>query len=955
MSESEPDPTIQIGSTDTPVASAGQAPAIAASVAGRYTVLEYVGRGGMGSVARAYDAKLKREVALKRLHVRARDEEARTRMIREAQAMAQLSNPHVVAVYDVEADTEADADVLLVMEYIDGETLREWLSRERPWAEIVGAFVAAADGLLAAHRVGIVHRDFKPSNVLVGAEGETIKVADFGLAKLDETESSESPSRDESSQQEEVPLRESWSSRENLTEAGAVMGTPRYMAPEQHAAKAVDARADQYALCVALWEALNGTPPFDNVKAKFKAPPAWKRSEVPRTIVSAIERGLSLKPADRWPDLGALIEVLRPAEGGRANWPVAAGLLGVAVVGGAVLYDRGDRPRCDGAADRWVGVWGDARRAAVGEALRKAAPAYGDQVAARVSDQLDDFALRWAAAYTDACEATHVRSEQSGELLDLRMACLQRAQAKVEVVVEVLAEADMAMVSRADAMVADLPTLSHCADAQRVRATVPPPDNPQQVEQAKEIHRVVDRASLLRGAGRLAEAREALDALPASVDEIGWAPLRPGVLVERGYLLESEGDYDASVPLFREALELAYATDQWPAALMATLRLAHVSGSLMERPQQGIAYLHSAFGLLGRPGLGIEHEAPVYGMYGGMLQMLGDLDGAERAILRAIEGNSSAHGEHDWVTAADRTSLGGLYARQGRLDDAEAQWTRALADMEASLGDLHPHVAALRSNLGAVLLARARYAEATVLFREIVAQDRALYGEEHPSTIRASANLAASLIYTGQYAEAADLLGENLAILRERGAESGAEGLSVRDNYAIALSELGRYDEAIETLRGLLRDHIAASGEATESTSRDRYVLGDTLRKAGQLVEAERQLRESLRVGDATVGIDHVTRPPTMVALGRTLVEAGRLREGRASLEEAWAIIERDHVAGDTRAECAFALAHVLGQDRRDRERARTLAIEARTIYAEAEGEEGPRYTAVVRWLAEQG
>ena len=196
----------------------------------RYVPIGELGRGGMGVVERAYDPTLQREVALKVLRTDSMGEEHERRMVREARAMAQLSHPNVVAVYDVELDSSMG--VLMVMEYVPGGTLRQWLrDEERSWSSIVDAFVQAGRGLVAAHGKGILHRDFKPSNVLVASDG-IFKVTDFGLAKFAFVPEARMLTRSG----ELAP------SHGELTHGDAIMGTPRYMAPEQHRSQSLDAR-----------------------------------------------------------------------------------------------------------------------------------------------------------------------------------------------------------------------------------------------------------------------------------------------------------------------------------------------------------------------------------------------------------------------------------------------------------------------------------------------------------------------------------------------------------------------------------------------------------------------------------------------------------------------------------------------------------------------------------------
>ncbi|MFY0536379.1 serine/threonine-protein kinase [Nannocystis pusilla] len=201
-------------------------------------MVKQLGAGGMGTVYKAYDPDLDRTVAIKLLHGAAVGE-ARARMIREAQAMAKLSHPNVVPVFDVGAHREDQ--VFIAMDLVEGTDLRQWMATRPRWTEVVDVFAQAGAGLAAAHAVGLVHRDFKPDNVLLSTDAATGKlraqVADFGLARRDE--------------EHESPVRAAESASSSaldtqITRYGAIVGTPAYMSPEQHAGVAVDPRTDQF-------------------------------------------------------------------------------------------------------------------------------------------------------------------------------------------------------------------------------------------------------------------------------------------------------------------------------------------------------------------------------------------------------------------------------------------------------------------------------------------------------------------------------------------------------------------------------------------------------------------------------------------------------------------------------------------------------------------------------------
>jgi serine/threonine-protein kinase len=270
---------------------------------GRFEVVRKIGQGGMGIVYEAYDGTLDRRVALKLVRFADADDGgrvARTRLLREAQAMAQVADPHVVPVYEV---GEHGDEVFIAMELVEGETLSAWLGRApRTWREALAMYVASGRGLAAAHARGIVHRDFKPDNVLVGRDGRP-RVLDFGLALMRREEAAR-PGADD------APAH-------GLTATGALMGTPQYMSPEHFRAQNVDAQSDQFCFGVALYRALFGVFPFEGTtlivlgdrvcSGDVRPPPA---SEVPPAVVHAVIRALSPDPDARFPSMPALLDEL---------------------------------------------------------------------------------------------------------------------------------------------------------------------------------------------------------------------------------------------------------------------------------------------------------------------------------------------------------------------------------------------------------------------------------------------------------------------------------------------------------------------------------------------------------------------------------------------------------------------------------------------------------------------
>jgi len=285
---------------------------------GRYVLLELVAGGGMGLVYAAYDPELNRKVALKVLRPntcgKINRSEARMRLLREAQAMARLSHPNVIAVHDVGSFED---QIFIAMEYVSGRTVSQWLEeKQRPYRDVLDVFIHAGRGLAAAHAAGMVHRDFKPDNVLVSNDGR-VKVLDFGLARAAESVQQESePPSLQTQTSTEAQLSTPGMLAQQLTRTGAFLGTPNYMAPEQLLRGSTDARSDQFSFCIALYEGLYGQRPFqgDNVEAlaaeavagRVKEPP--NSSGIPNWVRRILLRGLSPNPTDRYPSMDALLQ-----------------------------------------------------------------------------------------------------------------------------------------------------------------------------------------------------------------------------------------------------------------------------------------------------------------------------------------------------------------------------------------------------------------------------------------------------------------------------------------------------------------------------------------------------------------------------------------------------------------------------------------------------------------------
>jgi eukaryotic-like serine/threonine-protein kinase len=912
------------GATDQPALGSIRPPLGRGDAIGRYIVLHRAGAGGMGEVYAAYDPELDRKVALKLLSTRgsADDPHASTRLLREAQALAKLSHPNVVAVYDV--GTHEDR-VFIAMEYIDGVTLQAWLAeRARPWRTILATLLHAARALAAAHDAGIIHRDFKPGNVMIttpqGLPGE-IRVLDFGLARRLGSELEPI-----SSSGELAVIEASQASRRmmlDLTRTGLVTGTPAYMAPEQFTGGVHDARTDQFAFCVTLHEALWHARPFEAADAtalrdavlagRVRATP--EHSAVPLRLRRPILRGLAVDPAERHPTMRALIEALEQAavpRWRRALLPVAA----FAVVAGVVVVATGSitgaDPPCAGVEDRLVGAWDPARRTELAAAFTATGTPYAADVLRRVETGLDEYANAWVDRRRDACEATRVRIEQSEELLDRRIACFDDRLRELGALTQQLAGADAAIVEKAPDALSKLGDLRRC-DASVVlgqRLAPPPPELAEAIAAARSELAGLEVIGL---AGKYADALAKVEPIVERARELAYAPLLGEAMHQLGALQAAQGELAKGEATHLEALLVAEASGHDLLELKARLSLAATVGMLLGRPDDGRVHARFAAAVAERIG-------PSHGLVGAVP--------LTEALVEFRAGNNS---------------------------EAEAKMLVALAEREAGRGPEHPEVASVLVNLGAIQVALGKYELAEHSFERARAIFEAAYGPKHPMVASTVNNLALALYKERRYDEAIATHNIAIAIWEEALPKNHPELAKVHHNVGTVLSGVGRYDEALREYDIALRMKIATLGPDHPSVAVTETNIGDALNKLGRPAEALPHLERARDIMAAALGPEHADNANVYTTMGISLLALGRAREAREALEHSEAIASRQPGIPDDLAEIRFTLARALESDPSQRARARELARAAHDAYA-ALGEPYEKETAATRdWLAAHG
>lgn len=518
---------------------------------GRYAVLETLGSGGMGVVYAAYDDQLDRKVAVKLLRNPGDDDESsvgRGRLLREAQALAKLSHPNVVQVYEASV---FDGRVFIAMEFLPGPDLRSWLQEGRhDWREVLRCYGQAGRGLAAAHRQGVIHRDFKPANLLFGADGQ-VRVVDFGLARAERV-----PERSRLSAAGEVAEgQKSGAFEVELTQTGELMGTPAYMSPEQARHEPVDARSDQYSFCVALYEALFGRRPHEGRNtaevlmaiSEGEVVPPPRGVKVPARAVRAIMRGLSADPKKRFASVEALLLELEPRRRGGLHWFGGAGV----VLGAGALFAMSAEPPCPSFEDVMEETWNNARSDELQASFARSSSFGAEATAGAVSERLDRYADQWIDARRDTCEAHLVRKEESSDTHDKRVACLTQSKAEFTALVDGLATADDTAVGLARDAAAELPSVEECSGAQLLGASPP------ETEEVRVLRTRLATASAQYKMGRYPQAIAMID------DVIHDAQQRDAVAVEaQAYLRRADAQR-------RQKANLAAAEDYGTAAALA--------------------------------------------------------------------------------------------------------------------------------------------------------------------------------------------------------------------------------------------------------------------------------------------------------------------------------------------------------------------------------------------------
>ncbi|MBK6920794.1 MAG: serine/threonine protein kinase [Deltaproteobacteria bacterium] len=835
---------------------------------GRYEWRERLGQGGMGTVAVAHDPVLGRDVALKLIE--ANRPQLQARVIREARANARVNHPNVVAIYDVGV---AGDRVFIVMEMIRGETLRQWHERRRPgWRETLSCFLEIGAGLAAVHGAGLVHRDVKPENVVVGDDGRVVLI-DFGIARA---------LADGVTPWPPAPGLEDASS--GSTEGtDAYVGTPAYMAPEQLGSGPIDARADQFAFCVALWELLWGQRPGGRAAVLGVAEGPWPPPRpatakgTPRALHGILARGLGAEPEQRWPTLEALLVELRGVLRGRRRrlGLVGAGVgalaIGVLAIGTPASADTCEAEGANGAA-----LWSAPQRSAAADGFAAIGGELESASWQRIDRALGTFARSWAREHEQSCRVEHVAASSP------RARCLARVLASATAVAEAVPRVHLDGIPDLLDRAERLPDPSSCRRAEVLASSRPPvPASLRDAVEQAEARLAQGEHAL--AAGDFSSALAAIDEVAAA--DIDHEPLRLATDLLRARVYAELGPFDrardgaiavyeaaeaagdptlagaaavALAPLVAQRFGDAEAAEQWvrrafaearktgdPIELESAERAMAIVAKAVGEPAQSLRLFEGV-----RARVAQRCDTPCQDMVEPEMEIARALDALGRAdeatghARTAVEVAVATAGEGHPLTAVAHQQLCIILDSNGEPRAAQPHCELALDGLRTLFGSEHPETAGAMLMLGTVRNSRGELESGRALLREAHDIFLRTSGPLSDGCITASVNLGASYIDAGEAAQAAPYFEVALRAVEQRGDFSPLDVATIHINAGMSLAFVD--DAAARRHFELAIAAREAAGLPGESLVTVRSELGAVLVRQGELAPAREVLELAL-------------------------------------------------------------------------------------------------------------
>ncbi len=933
---------------------------------GRLVLGDTLGTGAFGRVVMAYDSELKRKLAVKilkpEIFASAAGKDAQKRLLREARAMAKIPHPNVVTVHDIGMVNE---QVFVAMEYVQGCNLREWLDEDaRSLEEILHKFIAAGQGLAAAHREGLVHRDFKPDNVLVGTKGQ-VCVADFGLVSVgsrggDKIGSTEFATGIAS---EEI----------NLTQAGALMGTALFMAPEQHQGEEVTPACDQFSYCVALYQALTGKQPFTGTTYQElrknvlggRLRPIHASAKVPKWLQALLKTGLARNAGDRHSSMDVLLTALQaPPSSKRARGLrlLVIPLLGLSLYGGFALT-RDDRSEsCADPDESLVGVWDGPTQERI-SAVFAAADRQSAFTVYRAS--VDKHVKDWRSLYAAVCEISESQSAAVPAGNTAQKSCLgERLSYLSELSEELQGSKENALLDRAVKAVVNMPPLNRCSQ-ERVSFVVDPlPPGAEERRKVQFLNDLRHKAQALFDLGRLAEAQELLtSAVDAKMLHAGsWARARyllGEIKTDLGLLDEAELLLHKAVDLGTQAGDDILVARAWLALQFLEgverenfsrsdefARMAELSFVRGRASESNLASLKKArAAVLMRNGKTVESVAlleeilPLYVAEGvnlelaNLLSALGDAKVAERELSEAVGHYRMALAHIESLLGANHpeniyvlNNMSVALKYQGDIEGAKDVLLRSLRLTEHGFGNTSISLVPILTNLTSIYRRLGQLDAAEAAGRRAITVGDGIGGDYSHRVTLAMTNLAIVMISKEEFSEATALFQK---VLKRHQASFAGDHPSIAsslNNVGESLVSEGKSAEAVAFLVQAMEMKIRIYGKEHHKTASTYLTLAMAYEKVGNDLEALKLYQQALPIYSAAAGPDHARTNAVRSSIGH--LQLGRNETASAVRILSQAVESRGNDSSVEQGRDRFALARgfwALGRKSESRKLAASL------------------------------
>ncbi len=954
---------------------------------GRLVLGDTLGTGAFGRVVMAYDSELKRKLAVKilkpEIFASAAGKDAQKRLLREARAMAKISHPNVVTVHDIGMVNE---QVFVAMEYVKGCNLREWLDEEaRSLGEILLKFVAAGQGLAAAHREGLVHRDFKPDNVLVGTKGQ-VCVADFGLVSVGSRGSDKLASTEFATgiASEEI----------NLTQAGALMGTALFMAPEQHRGEEVTPACDQFAYCVALYQALTGKQPFAGTTYQElrknvlggRLRPIHASAKVPKWLQALLKTGLARNAGDRHSSMDVLLIALQaPPSSKRASvlLLLAIPLLGLSLYGGFALT-RDDRSEsCADPDESLEGVWDVATQGRI-SAVFAAADRQSAFTVYRAS--VDKHVKDWRALHAAVCKLSESQgaAAQAGDTA--QKSCLsERLNYLSELSLKLQVGNENTLLDRAVKAVVNMSPLNRCS-LEKVNFVVDPlPPSSEERRKVQSLNNVRHKAQALFDLGRLAEAEELL------TSAVDTEMLHAGSWARARYLLgkikTDLGALDEAELLLHKAVDLGTQAGDDILVARAWLALQFLEGVERENFSRSDEFARMAELSLVRGRASESHVASLKKARAAVLLRKGKIK-ESIALLEEILPIYVAEGVN-LELANLLSALGDAKVADRELSEAVGHYRLALAHIESLLGASHPENIYVLNNMSVALkyqgdvegakevllrslqLTEHGFGHATVLLVPILTNLTSIYrrlgqldaaeaagrraisvgstiaGDDSHRVAKAMTNLAIVMISKEEFSEATALFRK---VLKRHQASFEGDHPAIAsslNNVGESLVSEGKSGEAVAFLVQAMEMKIRIYGEDHHKTASTYLTLAMAYEKVGNDLEALKLYQYALPIYSTAAGPDHARTNSVRSSMGQLLLRRNETSSAVRILSQA--VESRGNDSSVEQVRDRFALSRGLWELGRKAEARKLAASLEKSLATENANEE--MHSELVSWI----